>query len=322
MARLGGTLPVETGAEETGTRRYAARVTPEQLSATIVAVLTRVTARARSACRTEPRRRDRGAAPPEGARRLRHQRGAAAGQEAGMNPRAFAELVRRGCATPTGSPTSRSPGRGSSTSRSRPAPRAPSPPRSWRGWRLRPHRDLGRRADQRRVHLRQPDRPAPPRAHPVGDRGRRHRPGARGGRRRGDPRVLHQRPRQPDEPLRRVDPGGCARRGRRPRTATTAVTSPSSPSRSWPSSRRSSTCLTTSADRFREAGTPSSWPSSKQPWPGIQTHFDVWFSERSLHESERRRRASRSCASRATPSTPTARSGCAPPTSATTRTGC
>ena len=55
----------------------------------------------------------------------------------------------------------------------------------------------------------------------------------------------------------------------------------------------------------------------------FRTHFDVWFSERTLHD-ERRGRATawRSCATRATCSTPTARSGCAPPTSATTRTGC
>ncbi len=40
-------------------------------------------------------------------------------------------------------------------------------------------------AVQRRVHLRQPDRPDPPRPHPVGRRGRRDRPGDRGrGRRR------------------------------------------------------------------------------------------------------------------------------------------
>ena len=43
----------------------------------------------------------------------------------------------------------------------------------------------GRRADQRGVHLRQPDRPAPPRPHPVGRRRRRDRAGARGRRRRG-----------------------------------------------------------------------------------------------------------------------------------------
>ena len=120
---------------------------------------------------------------------------------------------------------------------------------------VRPHRDPRRAADQRGVHLRQPHRPPPPRAHPLGRRGRRGRAGARGGRRERDPRVLHQRPRQPDGPLRRLDRGRRARparpRGRlpgrlRPRPRR---------SRCWPTTPASSTCPRTSAlVAFREAG--------------------------------------------------------------------
>ena len=52
-------------------------------------------------------------------------------------------------------------------------------------------------------------------------------------------------------------------------------------------------------------------------------HFDVYFNEKDLHDrGELRRTRWTGCASRATSTRPTARSGCAPPTSATTRTGC
>ena len=77
------------------------------------------------------------------------------------------------------------------------------------------------RQHQPRVHQRQPHRPAAPRPHPLGRRGRRDRPGARGHRGIRHPRVLHQRPRCPDGQVRRVPHGPRPRpgttRGRLPR---------------------------------------------------------------------------------------------------------
>ncbi len=76
---------------------------------------------------------------------------------------------------------------------------------------------------------------------------------------------------------------------------------------------------------FREAGYKLQLAEQQEQLDGFRTHFDVWYSERSLHDkgraSTRSRTAWRSCASRATSSRPTARCGCARPTSATTRTG-
>ena len=78
---------------------------------------------------------------------------------------------------------------------------------------------------------------------------------------------------------------------------------------------------------FREAGYAVQLKEQQDQLDAFNTHFDVWFSERSLHDSETRRPtasppSSRSCAPRVTCSTPTVRCGCAPPTSTTTRTGC
>ena len=74
---------------------------------------------------------------------------------------------------------------------------------------------------------------------------------------------------------------------------------------------------------FREAGYAVQLKEQQDQLDAFNTHFDVWFSERSLHDSERRGRpAGEAPRPRATCSTPTARCGCAPPTSTTTRTGC
>lgn len=51
-------------------------------------------------------------------------------------------------------------------------------------------------------------------------------------------------------------------------------------------------------------------------------HFDVWFSEKTLHDGGAVEHALDELRKQGTSSRPTARSGCAPPTSATTRTGC
>ena len=70
--------------------------------------------------------------------------------------------------------------------------------------RVRPLRRAGRTEDQPRVRLRQPDRADPHRRHPLGGRRRRAGPAAvHPGRRRGA-RVLLQRPRRPDRPVRQL----------------------------------------------------------------------------------------------------------------------
>ena len=137
--------------------------------------------------------------------------------------------------TTTRSPRSRSPVRASSTSGSRPTPRARSRRRSSTPARRTARSDsLHGPDDQPGVHLRQPDRPAAPRPHPLGRRRRRAGPGAGRGRRQRHPRVLHQRPRRPDGEVRRRRCWRPRTGSRSPRTATTASTSSTSPSRSSP----------------------------------------------------------------------------------------
>ena len=140
-----------------------------------------------------------------------------------------------------------------------------------------------------------------------------------------DPRVLHQRPRQPDGQVRRVARGGRAGPSRCPRTATTATTSHDLAQQiveenphivDLPEGER--------LVAFREAGYKlqlAEQQAAARRRSGRD--FDVWYSERSLHDGGRgSSTGSRGCASRGTSSRPTARCGCAPPTSATTRTGC
>ena len=179
---------------------------------------------------------------------------------------------------------------------------------------------------QPRVHLREPDRTAAHRAHPLGRLGDAlgRLLSAAGARRH--PGVLRQRRRRPDGPVRRLRPGAGARRAESPRTATRASTSTElaaeghgrAPGRRRAAPRRGP------GDLPRTSGTGSSWPRPQAVLEGFGVHFDVWFSERTpARVGRRRRRRSSGCAGRATSSrTGTARSGCAPPTSATTRTGC
>ena len=104
-------------------------MTPDQLSTTIVDVLTALVADGvRDAARRRPDLRDRGATPAEGARRLRHQRRDAAGEEGRDQPPRLRRAGRRPASRPPrGWPRSRSPARASSTSPWPPAPRARSP---------------------------------------------------------------------------------------------------------------------------------------------------------------------------------------------------
>ena len=70
--------------------------------------------------------------------------------------------------------------------------------------RLRSLRPARRAEDQPRVRLGQPHRPDPHRRHPLGRGRRRPGPAAVHPGRRGGPRVLLQRPRRPDRPLREL----------------------------------------------------------------------------------------------------------------------
>ena len=249
-------------------------------------------------------------------------------KKAGTNPRALRRAARRRAARrPTASRRSRSPGRASSTSPSRPGAQGEVAADDRRGGRGATAARRARRPDdQRRVHLGQPDRPAAPGPHPVGRARRRDRPGARGRRRRGDPRVLHQRPRRPDGPLRRVARGRRAgpagARGRLPRAPTShdlaAQVVAERPRHPRPARRRAAGGVPRGRLRAAARGAAGAARRVRHPLRRLVLRA------RPLHESRRGRRArsQRPARTRATSSRPTARCGCAPPTSATTRTGC
>ena len=93
------------------------------------------------------------------------------------------------------------------------------------GRRLRARRHLPGPAHQPRVRLGQPHRPAPRRRRALGRGRRRDRQPARGAGRRGAPRVLPERRRQPARDVRRLAVRPLHGSARRPRTATRASTS-------------------------------------------------------------------------------------------------
>ena len=124
----------------------------------------------------------------------------------GARPRELADELAAALGEPsTASPRSTSPAPASSTSRSTRPPRARSP---------RTIVDAGEaygrgtrydgRADQPRVRLREPHRPHPHRRHPLGRVGDSLARILAGAGRRRHPRVLLQRPRRADRPLRRA----------------------------------------------------------------------------------------------------------------------
>ena len=209
-------------------------------------------------------------------------------KKAGTNPRALAELVAARLAAAEGDRrASRSPAPASSTSPSTPAPRAQvAADRSSRRGGVRPHRDAWR-ASGSTSSSSPPTRPA--RCTWAHTRwavaGRRDRPGAQRGRRRGDPGVLHQRPRRADGPVRGLHRGGGARsadpRGRLPgrlhRRPRRQASWPSSPGiLDLPDGER--------LVAFREAGYALQLEEQQDQLDGFNTHFDVWFSERALHD--------------------------------------
>ena len=174
---------------------------------------------------------------------------------------------------------------------------------------------------QHGVRLGQPHRPAAHRPHPLGRPGRRDRPRPPGLRCRRHCRVLHQRRRFPDERVRELRvrqaarPGrargrlpGPVHRGPRPRGAHRAPGHPRTHRSGGPAGdpRRR---LQGADARHQAARWPSSASTSMSTSPS-----------RSSTTPARSRTPSPACANRATSSTTAARSGCAPPTSATTRT--
>ena len=149
-----------------------------------------------------------------------------------MPPREVAERAgRRGCATPTGiaSVDVAGPGFLNITPRRRRAGRARRARSSRAG---AAYGRIGRRWPAR-ASTSSSSRPTRPgrctSATPAGRRSATRSAASSSGRRRGDPRVLLQRPRRADGPVRRLAHGGARTAGRCPRTATTASTSTSSP---------------------------------------------------------------------------------------------
>ena len=151
-------------------------------------------------------------------------------------------------------------------------------PRPRRGRALRRRRRPGARAHQRRVREHEPDRPADRRARAP--RRVRRRAGAdpRLPRSRGHARVLRQRLRQPGPAPGRVDPRPRHKARSRPRTGIRASTSPSSSIWSAPASS-----ISTSSGR--RPSRPA-WRCSARHSQRFGVRFDVWFSERSLHEGD------------------------------------
>ena len=163
--------------------------------------------------------------------------------------------------------------------------------------------------DQPGVHLRQPDRPAAPRAHPLGGARRRARPGPARGRRRRHPRVLHQRPRRADGPVRRspcmaaahgrADPRGrLPRRVRQRPRAADRRRRPGHHRRC----RRTSSCVA-----FREAGYELQLKEQQAAARALRHPLRRLVLRADAARAGGVEQRSRSCASRATSTRPTAR---------------
>ena len=110
----------------------------------------------------------------------------------------------------------------------------------------------------------------------------------------------------------------------RRRTATPASTSPTSPARSWPSTR---TCCRRAGagggGAVPRAGLPAdAGGDAGQPRAVRRALRRLVLRAHAARQRRGRAGARRRCGNRATSTRPRARSGCAPPTSATTRTGC
>ena len=180
--------------------------------------------------------------------------------------------------------------------------------------------------DQPGVRLGQPDRPDPPRRRPLGR-----------GRRRAEPAAA--RPPAPRSAREYYFNDAGSQIDRFARSLLAAAKGEPTPEDGYAgeyiaeiadagASRRARTC-STARRRSRAGGLPGRGRRADvrrdQAVAGATSgcEFDVYFNEKDLHDrGELDARPRAGCASRATSTRPTARSGCAPPTSATTRTGC
>ena len=248
-------------------------------------------------------------------------------KKAGTNPRELRRAARRrGSRRPTASPRSRSPGPGflnitvDAGAQGQVAAEVVAAGAAYGALRR-----VRRREDQPRVRLRQPDRPAPHRRRPLGGGRRRARPGLRDDRRRGHPRVLLQRPRRPDRPVR---PARCwPRRTGEPAPEDGYGGEYIARDRRRPSWREQPDVLDLPDDEAQEVV-----PRGRRRPDVRGDQADPARLRRRLRRLlPRGRRCTRAAPStradrpaaraRATSTRRTARSGCAPSSSATTRTG-
>ena len=139
-----------------------------------------------------------------------------------------------------------------------------------------------------------------------------------------DPRVLLQRRRRPDRPVRRLAAAPRARARRRPEDGYAGdYVAEIAAARRRRSARRARPAADEALEVFRVEGLALMFGEIRAVAGRLRRDFDVYFSR--AHAARAGARSPRrwtGCASRATSSRPTARSGCGPPTSATTRTGC
>ena len=212
-------------------------------------------------------------------------------KKAGTEPARARRAARRPAAEqPTASPRSRSPDPASSTSRSRQGAQGQLAADIVRPGRRTATRDAGRPEDQPRVRLRQPDRPAPPRPHPLGGASATRSAGSSSAAGADVTRefYINDRGAQMDQfgALARWPRAGRAipedgYQGDYVDELAVAVVA---------EQPRSSTCRPTSGERrSARRATSCSSRSSRTQLDDFDTHFDVWFSEQSLHESRRRR---------------------------------
>ena len=187
------------------------------------------------------------------------------------------------------------------------------------------HRRVRRREGQPGVRLGQPHRAAPPRRHPLGRGRRRARPGPRACRRRGHPRSTTSTTPAPRSTASATRCWPAPRASRVPEDGYGgAYIADIATDGRWPSTRHRSTCPRTSAlTVFRDGGVELDVRRDQaEPATTSASTSTSGSTSRTCTRAGAvaagRRRGSRS---RATSTRPTARSGCAPPTSATTRTG-